>query len=207
MNIINSTFEYVLNVFFYFIKFLCAFLKLKVMHGARNTKIMGSIPAQFTCMNLLTCTSLTQMFWIFYLFNFVLIPSLNVNPLRARRWIRPGHFLSAVFCLCSLVWLSPTKATLSISFRFSSSTPCCFYPSLSSPSFWPATHSHLDVSSARVRSRSILASFISYSLSLSRWWPNPEDSSEPLILERIQFFLLSFSQLPNVTPYSSVDQG
>ncbi len=41
---------------------------------------------------------------------------------------------------------------------------------LSSPSFWPATHSHLDVSSARVRSRSILASFISYSLSLSRWW-------------------------------------
>ncbi len=53
-------------------------------------------PAQFTCMNLLTCTSLTQMFWICFVFNFVLIPSLNVNPLRARRWIRPGHFLSAV---------------------------------------------------------------------------------------------------------------
>ncbi len=62
-----------------------------------------------------------------------------------------------------------------------------FYAMLffSSPSFWPATHSHLDVSSARVRSRSILASFISYSLSES-WgffWGtySSSSSSSPLL--------------------------
>ncbi len=34
-----------------------------------------------------------------------------------------------------------------------------------------------------------------------------ESQTRKEILERIQLFLLSFSQLSNVTPYSSVDQG